>query len=458
MLRTLFVLIIATMGGLAAFRGPFYALLWYLWIAYFRPETWVWSNLISSLRLSLVSGFVLVGLLVFSRERFRFDWRILLMGLFLAQSALSLAVSPHAEFSYPFWVDFLKSTLVSYAIATLVTDVWRLRTVLLVITFSLGFEATKQGWVQLVLNPGGQNFNMLPSIGDNNGAAIGTLMIVPITLSLANTAQKRWERYLHRFVAVGVLYRAIVTYSRGGFLALMAFGTVHWFRSRWKLRSLLAMCFVGALIAPVLPDAFWDRMLTIGASSEERDASAQGRLHFWAVAVEMANDRPFTGVGHLAFNNAYDQYDFSGGEYGHNRSVHSSIFAVLAECGYPGLILFAANVGAALFTCRKVRKLAAKTPAINELGFYASALEASLVIFMVGGSFVIFQYTEIVWHVIALTMALHSIAVTTMERATVSTPAAETPKPVPAFKGVPVWAPKPTPRPMAPPAWHPAEK
>ena len=283
-------------------------------------------------------------------------------------------------------------------------------------------------------------------------------MIVPIALALANTAQKRWERYLHRFVAVGVLYRAIVTYSRGGFLALMAFGTVHWFRSRWKLRSLLAMCIVGALIAPVLPDAFWDRMLTIGASSEERDASAQGRLHFWAVAVEMANDRPFTGVGHLAFNSAYDQYDFSGGEYGHGRSVHSSIFAVLAELGYPGLILFAANVGAALFTCRKVRKLAAKTPAISELGFYASALEASLIVFIVGGSFVIFQYTEILWHVMALTMALHSIAVTTMETATVETPAAETPKPVPAFKGVPAWAPKPTPRPMAPPAWHPAEK
>ena len=58
MLRTLFVLIVATIGGLAAFRGAFYALLWYFWIAYFRPETWVWNDLISQLRLSLVAGFV----------------------------------------------------------------------------------------------------------------------------------------------------------------------------------------------------------------------------------------------------------------------------------------------------------------------------------------------------------------------------------------------------------------
>ncbi len=454
----LFVLIVATAGGLAAFRGPFYALLWYLWIAYFRPEAWVWSDLIADLRLSTLAGFALVALLVFSRERFRFDWRILLMGLFLAQSTLSVAVSPYPEEAYQGWVPFLKSTLISYAIATLVTDVWRLRTVLLVITLSLGFEATKQGWAQLFLNPGGQNINSLPAIGDNNGAAIGTLMIVPIALALANTAQKRWERYLHRFVAVGVLYRAVVTYSRGGFLALMAFGSVHWFRSSYKLRSLLAMIVVGALIVPVLPDAFWDRMATIGASSEERDASAQGRLHFWAVAVDMANDRPFTGVGHLAFNSAYDQYDFSGGEYGPRRSVHSSVFGVLAELGYPGLILLAANVGAALFTCRKVRKLAKKTPAISELSYYASALEASLIVCIVGGTFVIFQYTEITWHVMALTIALHAIAVNATEAATVKTPAADTPKPVPAFKGVPAWAPRPTQRATVPPAWHPAEK
>jgi hypothetical protein len=50
----------------------------------------------------------------------------------------------------------------------------------------------------------------------------------------------------------------------------------------------------------------------------------------------------------------------------------------------------------------------------------------SLVVFAVGGSFVIFQYTEMLWHVVGLTMALHFLT----EAAVAAAPAM-----------VPVWTP-----------------
>jgi hypothetical protein len=62
----------------------------------------------------------------------------------------------------------------------LADDVKKFRLVLLTISVSLGFEATKQGWAELLIRPGAPNMNTLPLLGDNNGVAVGILMLVPL--------------------------------------------------------------------------------------------------------------------------------------------------------------------------------------------------------------------------------------------------------------------------------------
>jgi O-antigen ligase len=125
----------------------------------------------------------------------------------------------------------------------------------------------------------------------------------------------------------------------------------------------------------------------------------------------MANDRPFTGVGHNAFIPAYGQYDPSrGASFGSGRSVHSTWFGALAELGYPGLALLLVNLALAVRACSRVRKLARRGEIPEDLGKFATALESSFVPFAVGGTFVVFQYNEMVWHYIGLTIALDAIA------------------------------------------------
>jgi len=52
-MRNIFVALIVLAGtGAAIVGGPFYALLFYLWNAYFRPQEWVFSDWVFSLRLS----------------------------------------------------------------------------------------------------------------------------------------------------------------------------------------------------------------------------------------------------------------------------------------------------------------------------------------------------------------------------------------------------------------------
>jgi O-antigen ligase len=124
----------------------------------------------------------------------------------------------------------------------------------------------------------------------------------------------------------------------------------------------------------------------------------------------MARANPVLGVGFNAYNPSYDAYDDSQGEYGTGRSVHSSFFGILAELGYVGFILYITILISAFRSCHCVRKLAAKAVVPRELGQAGTAFEASLTAFMIGGSFVPSQYSEMLWHFIGLTIVLQQLA------------------------------------------------
>ena len=410
MIRSIIVIIGFAIGWGVALRSALYAACFYLWIAYFRPESWAWSDVFATLNLSFMAGAFLVIRTMFSRVRFRVDFRNGLLILFLAHSLLSTVVAPNVDYSIAALQDFSKTIVVTFLLSILITTAAEFRLVIIVIALSLGFEAAKQGWAQLILNPGAANENSIPFLGDNNLVAVGMTMLLPMMGALGLTASG-WQKRAFQFLSIGVLYRAVSTYSRGGLLALGAVGSMYFWRSPHKIRTIAAFAVALALILPVLPQAYWDRMSTITAPAEERDESIQGRLHFWKVAVVMANDRPFVGVGHKGYEPNYNHYDWTGGLYKTNRAVHSAWFGIFAEGGYPGFAIFTAIVLSSLWTCRRVRKSAKRGEIPAALGQYAIGLESALVAFAVGGSFVSFQYCEMLWHYFGLTMALQHVAV-----------------------------------------------
>lgn len=414
MLRTLFVFGVLIVGWGFALQSALYAACLYLWIAYFRPESWAWSDIFVTLNLSYFAGAFLILRTVTAGIKIRFDWRSSLLVVFLLLSLASSASGLNPAHSMSYWQDFAKMIVVSVLLTNIIQTTADLRLVLIVIAVSLGFEAGKQGWAQLVLNPGARNDNPVPFLGDNNLVAVGMAMLLPVVGALAATSTG-WQKRAFQFLNIGVLYRALSTYSRGGFLSIAAVGSIWFWRSPHKFRTLAAVVIATALILPVLPQQFWDRMSTITAPADARDESQQSRLHFWQVAVVMANDHPLTGVGHSGYERAYNRYDWLEGQFGTNRAVHSAWFGVLAELGYPGLLLFVTIVGSSILACGRIRRQARRGEISDELGRYAIAFETSLVAFMVGGSFVSFQYCEMLWHYFALTIALERVAVREFE-------------------------------------------
>jgi putative inorganic carbon (HCO3(-)) transporter len=412
MLRFLFILTLVAVGACYTLQSPFYALLFYLGNAYFRPEDWVWwgRDLITGLHLSLLSGIYVVSATLVSGQRLAWNSRVALLWLFLLQSFLSTLSSEHFGYCWGYWGEFLKVIVISYLIVIFATNFTKFRLIILVIVVALGLEQAKQGWFYLLTSLGGSNDNPVAFLGDRNGVAQGMLMLVPCVGLLAQTTQNKWTKKFYYIMFIGCLYRALSTYSRGGFLACIAMGGAWWLRSRQKVRTLLGMFLVLVLVLPALPDAFWNRMHTIQTYEEEQDDSALGRLHFWTVAVDMVNANPLFGVGFNGYNPSYNEYDFSDGRYGRNRSVHSTFFGVLAELGYPGAIIFALVLVSAFRSCSLVRKRAAQDPMLSGSGKSALALETSLVAFVVSGIFLPSQYSEMFWHMIGLTVALNRLA------------------------------------------------
>jgi len=436
--RTIFVVAALAVGWGFALQSPLYAACLYLWIAYFRPESWAWSDIFSTLNLSYAAGVFLIIRTFLSGIRPRLDWRSGLLVLFLGQALLSAALGVNPAYSFGQWQEFAKMIVVSILLTNIIQTPSDLRLVMIVIALSLGFEAAKQGWAQLFLDPGGRNDNGVPFLGDNNLVAVGMAMLIPLIGALATTSSG-WHKRAFQFLNIGVIYRALSTYSRGGFLSIGAVSAIWFWRSPHKLRSLAAVLVAAALILPVMPSQFWDRMSTITAPSEDSDDSVQSRLHFWRVAVAMANDRPFTGVGHRGYERVYNQYDWTEGQFMTNRAVHSAWFGTLADLGYPGLLLFILIVFTSLRSCRRVRRAVQRGEIAGPLGPYAVAFETSLVAFMVGGSFVSFHYNEMLWHYFALTIALERVAVREMAAqreqrdAEATAPAASSPSSEPEF-------------------------
>src|SRR5207344_3388769 len=107
-------------GAIQSVRGPFYALLLYLGIAYFRPETWVWSDELQVLSLSFYAGLYVVALTLFSRERLAYTLPVWLIVAFCIHGLISTLISEHFAWCFEWWRGFAKVTVITVLIIGLV--------------------------------------------------------------------------------------------------------------------------------------------------------------------------------------------------------------------------------------------------------------------------------------------------------------------------------------------------
>ena len=275
--------------------------------------------------------------------------------------------------------------LLYYMIVRHVTTLRRLKVVMA--TMALVHVVMIALYPEVVLDPETRHVVGGTFLGDGNDFAWSVCMLIPFALFLANTSAKPGAKVAYYGVCVVLLLAVVGTQSRGGSLALVA--SIGYVAMKSK-RRFLAVTGIAALVAIVVafaPSTYFDRMDTI--VNWESEGSAQGRMLAWKSATSMALDHPITGVGAGHFGVKFGFEYKPAGYRGPYLNAHSIYFAILAEFGFPGLIILVALLaGNAVRNGRIIRSLQGRdSPAADVNRKLMVTMQASLIAYAVAGAF-----------------------------------------------------------------------
>jgi hypothetical protein len=164
---------------------------------------------------------------------------------------------------------------------------------------------------------------------DPNDLALVLITAIPLCLYWLTDPKRKAARPLWIAVLMVLGYALALTYSRGGFLALLA-GLLVMFQVRFGGKKSLGLAL---LVLPLLFLVFAGRMTSISAS----EGTGQSRIQLWSDGLTFFQQAPFFGIG-------MDGYSKVSRHVAHNSYIHC-----YAELGLFGGTLF---LGAFYFALR----------------------------------------------------------------------------------------------------------
>jgi probable O-glycosylation ligase (exosortase A-associated) len=178
---------------------------------------------------------------------------------------------------------------------------------------------------------------------------------------------------------------------------MAAMGLFLWFKSRNKFFTAIYMAAAIAIMAAIMPQAWYDRMATIETYQEDR--SAQGRINAWHTAFNLAQDRVTGGGFEMWIPPVFRQY--APDPY-NVRDVHSIYFEVMGEHGFIGFGLFMLLGVFAWIRARQIIKRCKKDPDKKWASDMASMIQVSLVGYAAGGAFLGMAYFDLPYHLMII--------------------------------------------------------
>ncbi|HSG27320.1 MAG TPA: O-antigen ligase family protein [Candidatus Krumholzibacterium sp.] len=170
-----------------------------------------------------------------------------------------------------------------------------------------------------------------------NMFAFSIIFLLPILLFLfARLKRPRFVRFLIAAATAGTVFVLVLSFSRGGFVALAFMLLALLFverRNKAVVITGLAMVAVAAVMAPA---AYWSRigsLAEIGNRMTE-DTAILSRLYTMKIAVMLGLRNPLFGIG-------IENFLFHVARFiPLPNVVHNSFLQVFSDLGFPGLIVF----------------------------------------------------------------------------------------------------------------------
>jgi len=258
--------------------------------------------------------------------------------------------------------------------------------------------------------------------GNPNDLATSLDLIIPFALALA-LVNRRGKRLLYVLCAAALTAGVVVTFSRGGFLGLIAMaGFFAWKLGRFR-RGVTALILVStiAIFAMAVPASYGGRLGSIFNAGEDSTGSAQARLDLLARAADLAISHPIIGVGLGNF------HIFSIGE----QRAHNSYLEISVELGVLGLIAYLLILFGPFRYLRALekgflpssrRRAPGPTPEGRTLYYLSITVQGALIGYAVCSFFGSIQYFWDLYLIVAYAISLKRIR--ELEQATQSRPVA----------------------------------
>jgi O-antigen ligase len=294
----------------------FSALLAFIFIVYANPGNWFeggeeigFAKIAAALSLTALAGSWLLY-----RRRLTIGgasgWA--LVGLF-ALVGLSSLWSYWPRYTADTFLDGLKYLAIFLLVANVVDSRARLHAVVVAIALASVIPAVgaiwsaahgehlvdgdRAGWIGIFANP--------------NDLAYHLVIGMAMALSAREGARRRAMRVAYLALLVPLGYALVLTQSRGGLLAAGVVLLLWLMRSIRRAPTLIGIAVALGCVLYLSPNNPW-RVRNESSLSHGEDVSARGRLDAWRTGLNIAAERPLTGVGAGAFVIAWP--DFAPGE------------------------------------------------------------------------------------------------------------------------------------------------
>jgi putative inorganic carbon (HCO3(-)) transporter len=324
-----------------------------------------------------------------------------LLLLLTALLSVPFAISPGEAWDN--FVEFSKVILMFVVMVNVVRTERRLRGLLMLamaVSLMLSYAAFHDFSIGKFAYGGERVKGMLGGLFDNpNDLAIHLVTMAPIALGLALARRGVWAKVFYLSCAILFLAGVVVSFSRGGFLGLVAATFVIVWKLGRKNRFVVATLTAVALtiFIAVSPGGYGSRITSMFTGDATGSATAR-RDVFWRSA-QVALRYPLFGIG---LGNFYYKGQ-------HDQVSHNAYTQVAAEMGMAALVFYCMFMVTSLKRLRQIERESFAHRDRARFYYLAIGLQASLVAYMVSSFFASVAHLWYVYYIVGYAVSLRRL-------------------------------------------------
>ena len=389
-IRGILILFLTAVGIFLTFRKPKFGLIAFIILLFSRAGFLIvqFPPAYEILHLPQTFGILtLISWFIHHKEYpLRLPFQFWLMTLFLLVICLSRYLAGTPVLGHKVTAEFFKMCVLFFLVVNVFRnekDLKEIMWVLIIITAGLTlyhYYYYKTSWRSIFVLPNYQGLN-------RNEFAATLVSMCPLAYIFLRKDDRVFVKIFLGTCLLSFIGGVILTYSRGGALALAVTLFVLLLQDKQKIKPIFFFLILGLLIGARISDKYINRVESI--KHYEQDASAMGRLATNYAAINMLKSHPLLGVGAGNYNDVFLDYTPEDLKQwvAPGKSIHNIILQVASETGFIGLLIFGLLITKSFIDILKLRKLCLKDKHLESLGHIATALGMALFGYCVAGQF-----------------------------------------------------------------------